>query len=464
MSAPPTPVRLAVHPAVTDHIEISINSWKPVLDRTALGLTQEQPPGLAEVSVLGPGYPPPAPGDRPVTIDCAHGPTIAVAGRVLHTSVTASADDLRTGNPVPATVCAAGAETAESAVADGTPRSVDLPAGSVDVTVAPTEMFSVDELRLDNTAFPAAGKSDGSVSPSAERAAPIATEGNEPGAEAAGASGATAGTAPPEAIGDPALPAGPAPTGISAPAGDRLLTLPLSTNVGWSAHTADGHPLRPVVVDGWKQGWILPAAARGPVTVEFAMDRWYRIAIFGGLLLLIPLALLALPVPRRLRHLLRRNKSGAEAETSAPDAVRDESTARDDEPAETTPLSVTEPGPAAVPHGPPPRTWNSWWLGAAGIAVAAFLIAGPIAMACAAAALIAVRFLPRAPFVLAATAGAGTVIAEMALSTGPWRSGTEYMGGSLWVQFPALVAVIAVGVAALPGQRRIRIGRKTSPR
>ncbi|WP_227985060.1 alpha-(1-_3)-arabinofuranosyltransferase domain-containing protein [Nocardia spumae] len=447
MSAPPTPIRLELHPQVTDHIEISINTWKTVLDRTALGLTQQQPPGLAEVSVLGPDYPAPAPGDRPVTLDCAHGPTIAVAGRVLHTSVTATADELRTGQPVPATVCAPGGATAGpedgtagaaadrtdgaavaertdgaavaertdgAAVGDRTDGAavgdpsepVDLPAGSVDVTVAPTEMFSVDRLRMDNTAF----------SDNAEDAA-----------------------------------------GMYAPAGDRLLTLPLSTNVGWSAHTADGHTLAPVVVDGWKQGWIVPAAAHGPVTVEFPIDRWYRLAIFGGLLLLIPLLLLALPVPARLRNRLRHSRSDAPQADGAIAADAGALSSLADAPADPAAPLRAAPLPATVHRDPPPRTWNSWWLGAAGIAIAASLIAGPVATGCAALALVAVRILPRTPFVLAAIAGVATVLAEAALSTGPWRSGTVYMGASLWVQFPAVVAVVAVGVAALPARPRIRV-------
>ncbi|WP_237755319.1 alpha-(1-_3)-arabinofuranosyltransferase [Nocardia nova] len=614
MSAPPTPVRLELHPAVTDHIEISVNSWKPVLDRTALGFTQEQPPGLAEVSVLGPDYPAAAPGDRPVTVDCAHGPTIAVAGRVLHTSVTATADELRTGQPVPATVCPPDAESAEGTVADGAPQPVDLPNGSVDVTVVPTEMFSVDELRLDNTAFTATAA--GATAPgNAENQAPSAgdsppvgtldpTPDGVPGDSSDGASQATSGSAPGNATvarsdtdsspgittdGSPhdaaaessphdaagssssdvagrtpgsaegVLPSaiGIAPaarTGISASDGDRLLTLPLSTNVGWKAHTADGHTLAPVVVDGWKQGWVVPADAHGAVTVEFPIDRWYRLAIFGGLLLLIPLVLLAIPVPRRLRGLLARGKRETAADihstvnsnaatsassnaaiganssttnsTSSSAAIGDSAAISTSnsaaiganggaatsgasvsaasghpdtgsaglEPADLRHAESTMPesdstriatplGPSRTPvahrggvgvedhqggdvgagvYDPPPRTWDSWWLGAAGIAIAAFIIAGPVATVCAAAALAAVRFAPRAPFVLAATAGVGVVIAEAALSTGPWRSGTEYMGGSLWVQFPALVAVIALGVAALPARRRIRLRRPTT--
>nr|WP_228535654.1 alpha-(1->3)-arabinofuranosyltransferase family protein [Nocardia sp. BSTN01] len=483
MSAPPTPVRLELHPYVTDHIEISIDTWKPVLDRTALGLTQEQPPGLAEVSVLGPDYPAPAPGDRPVTVDCDHGPTLAVAGRVLHTSVTATADELRTGKPVSATVCAPG-DTAN----DG--ATVDLPAGSVDVTVAPTELFSVDELRLDNTAF----APDGAAAPPAP-----ATDGGDAtrpahdGDEATGAAGPAADRLAPESAGGAERPAG-----IDAPTGDRLLVVPLSTNVGWTAHTGDGHTLRPVVVDGWKQGWVIPAAAHGPVTVGFPIDRWYRVAIFGGLLLLIPLALLALPVPGRLRKWLGHNRnhrtdelpqdettplpaeggtpgdtalSAADspapadgAPTTADGALAhgvgggttprpDGASSASDDHTDNPVTAVLAPASSAVSYDPPPRTWNSWWLSAAGVLIAALLIAGPIATVCAAIGVVAVRMLPQAPLALAVLAGAGTILGEAALSTGPWRSGEVYMGGSLWAQFPALVAVVAVGVAALPARK-----------
>ncbi|WP_373282084.1 alpha-(1-_3)-arabinofuranosyltransferase domain-containing protein [Nocardia veterana] len=427
MSAPPTPVRLDLHPYVTDHIEISIDTWKTVLDRTALGLTQQQPPGIAEISVLGPDFPAPAPGDRLVTVDCDHGPTLAVAGRVLHTSVTATADELRSGKPVSATVCPAGPASPDldSGPADFSWPTVDLPSGPVDVTVAPTDLFSVDELRLPSTAFPA-----------------------------------TAGTA-------------------AAP-GERLLTLPLSTNVGWAAHTADGRALRPVVVDGWKQGWIVPAGAHGPVTIEFPIDRWYRLAIFGGLLLLLPLVLLAVPVPARMRRWLddkairvfRRAGTAAEA-TSARTATAESESARAPRsdaaisppgaaaasPDHAPVVAVPGPEPSATSYDPPPRTWDSWWLGAAGMTIAAFLVSGPVGSLCAATALVAIRVLPRAPIALAVLAAAGTVVGEAALSTGPWRSSEVYMGGSLWAQFPALVAVVAVGVAALPARNPLRRSR-----
>ncbi len=336
---PGTPVRLALQPRITDRIELSINSWKTVLDRTALGFTLEQPPGLAEITVLGPDYPPPAPLDRPVTVDCAHGPTLAVAGRIVHTSITATAEQLRSGAPVPARICEEDTD------------AVSLPAGRVDVTATPTELFSVDELRLDRVDA--------------------------------------------------------APQAISAPPGTRLLVLPLSTNVGWRAHTADGRTLSPIVVDGWEQGWLLPADARGPITVEFPIDRWYRLAIFGGLLLLLPLIALAVPWRRR-----------AETPVRQPDS--------------------------------PPGPWRARIAGMTGLTAAALLISGPVGAGSAVAGLLAGHFLPRVmPRVLVLLAGLGSAVAAAALSTGPWRSPDGYMGGSLWVQFPALVAVVAVGLAAL---------------
>nr|WP_245663589.1 alpha-(1->3)-arabinofuranosyltransferase family protein [Nocardia inohanensis] len=358
--------RLELEPFVTDRIELSINSWRPVLDQTALGFAAEQPPGLAEVNVLGPDYPAPADPDRLLTVDCEQGPTIAAAGRTLHTTVTGTAAEFRSGAPLSATVCAVTDDSGSAAtdpeqairtVGDPAEAGFDMLGGRVDVTVAPTDLFTVDTLSLDRTgAAPAGGT-----------------------------------------------------TAVGAPAGTRLLVLPLSTNVGWQARTADGKELRPVVIDGWQQAWLLPADTTGPVTVSFPADRWYRLSIFGGLLLLIPLCVIAFRAARQPR--------------------------RDD--------------------GPAPRTWHSRTLGAAGLAAATGIICGPAGIVLTALGLIADRYLTRRyPTLLVWVAGLGTAVCAAALSTGPWRSIDGYLGGSLWVQFPALVAIVAVGIAALPSRQR----------
>ncbi|MGX1808518.1 alpha-(1-_3)-arabinofuranosyltransferase domain-containing protein [Nocardia sp. NPDC055321] len=438
-----TTTRIELYPQVTDRIEVSIQTWDAVLDRTALGFAQEQPAGIAEITVLGPEYPA-APGpDQLFTIDCAHGPTLAAAGRTLHTSVTGTAAQFRSGTPLPARVCTADEVAAARANAAPEPEPVDeaeardpevsaetdggsalnnandgrasfdeelpvdaadggtnldLMAGRVDVTVAPTPLFTVDELRL-RRAEPGSGDAGG-VSPGSANPAD-----SEPGA------GSPPNTNPGADAGTDAT---AAPGAVRAPAGTRVLVLPLSTNVGWQAETADGRTLEPLVIDGWQQAWLVPPGTDGPITISFPADRWYRLAIFGGLLLLIPLVLLAFRGAR--------------------------TPARDD--------------------GPAPRTWHSRTLSAVALLAGTGLIAGPTGIVLTALGLAAYHFrpLPTAR-ALAPIAGVATAISAAALSTGPWRSPAGYMGDSLWTQLPAVVAIVAVGLAALP--RRTAGSRRT---
>ncbi|MFD4443457.1 alpha-(1-_3)-arabinofuranosyltransferase [Nocardia sp. NPDC058519] len=356
------PARISLYPTETDRVEISIQSWNEVLDRTALGFVLTQPAGLAEVEVLGPEYPAHAPGDRLVTIGCDTGPVIAIGGRAVHTTITATADELRSGAPVSAQPCPEDA------------ADIELLPGHPDLTVAPTELFTVDRLRLPRT-DPYPGKTS------------TPTDASETTAT------------PPDAA--PETPAG------AGDSGTQVLVLPLSTNVGWQAHTADGRELSPIVVDGWQQAWLVPPGTSGEITVSFPADRWYRLAIFGGLLLLIPLVLLAIPRRRAIADV-----------------------------------------------GPAPTTWGVNWISAIGLTGVIAVISGPFGAACTLIALGCSYFRPATTArTLPWLAGIGTLVSAAALSTGTWRSGTEYMGGSLWAQAPAVIAVVAVGVAALPRRR-----------
>ncbi len=62
---------------------------------------------------------------------------------------------------------------------------------------------------------------------------------------------------------------------------------------GWVA-TLHGRTLSPVRLDGWEQGWIVPAGAAGTVTMTFAPDRTYRAGLALGAVFLVLLAILAL--------------------------------------------------------------------------------------------------------------------------------------------------------------------------
>jgi len=360
-----TPQTISLEPHVTDTIVLSLVKWTDVLDRTGLGFLQLQPAGLSEVVALGAdGKPVPGtatgPSERAVTVGCDAGPTVVIGGTSVRMSITATAEQLASGRPVTATPC--------------TPDAVPLPAGRQDVVVAPGPAFTVDSLQLNATPPPPAAAV---TSPGVGRWTENLRE-----------------------------------LDVTASGTDRLLVVPESTNVGWVATAPDGTELKPVVVDGWQQGWIVPAGTDGTVTLTFPSDRWYRAGIAFGLLLLIPLALLALVPRRRTREL-----------------------------------------------GPAPRPWRSLVVAALGVVAVATVVAGPVGtlvtvlVAAGALGLSRWRGTAFAARFLVGTAGMSVVIASVLLSTGPWRAAGGYVGHSFLIQLFALIGVVCVGVAALPLSR-----------
>ncbi|EGD41580.1 putative membrane protein [Nocardioidaceae bacterium Broad-1] len=80
---------------------------------------------------------------------------------------------------------------------------------------------------------------------------------------------------------------------VSAETYDRVLVLPQNINTGATA-TLDGKALRAQRVDGWQQGWIVPAGAAGEVRFGFAPEDTYRAGLLagaGGATLVLALAL-----------------------------------------------------------------------------------------------------------------------------------------------------------------------------
>jgi arabinofuranan 3-O-arabinosyltransferase len=72
-----------------------------------------------------------------------------------------------------------------------------------------------------------------------------------------------------------------------------FLTVNENFNTGWRA-TAGGTELRAVRLDGWKQGWLVPAGTSGLVELTYTPDRAQRIAVVTGLNLLLVLLIVAL--------------------------------------------------------------------------------------------------------------------------------------------------------------------------
>ena len=172
------------------------------------------------------------------------------------------------------------------------------------------------------------------------------------------------------------------------------------------ARTDDGATLTPVIVNGWQQGWVLPAGAQGRISVTFPSNTAYRAGLATGLALLPGLLLLALiPARRTVRA------------TAAP------------------------------------RPWQPRVAAAVGTLAAGTLLGGiagaaVFGAALAAGALLRHRDRLRDRLTLAVVPVA-LIAAGALLSRYPWRSVDGYIGHSPWVQLPALIAVGVLTASAV---------------
>jgi arabinofuranan 3-O-arabinosyltransferase len=348
---------------LTDQVRVTPTAWLPVTSVAPDAATTAVPPGIAEIRVLGAedlattagGR---VPGDQEVMLPCASGPVLTVGGSVVQTSVTATVAQLTSGAPVPAVPC--------------TGLQLQLSAGPVELSVDPGAALSVDGVAL-TAAAPAAAGPPGA----APAAVPTTSWGQT----------------------DRELQVPPA-------AADQLLVVPESTNPGWVATVADGRRLEPVVVDGWQQGWVVPAGVSGSVRLVFTPDRVYRASLAAGLGLLVLLGAAAL-VPARV------------------------GTAR-----------------------PATRPLSSRGLGAAGVVVVAALLGGAVGVLLLAAVAGAAALLHRRggcpPRTAAVVAGGLAALAGAVLSSAPWTSGRGYAGDRALPQLLVLAALLVVALAALP--------------
>lgn len=356
---------IPLKPRVTDTVTISLLDWEDVIDRSALGFDQLKPPGLAEVAALGADGNPIAPADagrnraREVSVGCERGPVIAVAGRFVHTAIHTTVGALLDDQPVAAVPCER--------------DPIALPAGEQELLISPGAQFVVDGAELSTPA-------------AAEAAQPVRVAswrgwGPDRREIAAG------------------------PSNIS-----RILVIPESINPGWVARTGSGARLTPIAVNGWQQGWLVPAGAPGVITLSFASNSLYRAGLAVGLALLPVLALLAC---------WRTRKRGTQ--------------------------------------DPPARPWRPGVWAAVPALAAGAVIAGAAGVAVLGAALglrYALGARRWARLGMAGSAG-GLILAGAALSRQPWRSVDGYAGHAGYVQLLALISLAALtaSVVAVPRRR-----------
>lgn len=259
-------VVVGLSPRRTDHVVVTILAWQDALNVNSLGFAELQPPGLAEVALLGPDGAA-VPGFQPldehqaVTVDCEHGPVLTIGDRAVPTSVTATVGALRSGAVVRATPCAF--------------DPIPLSPGSYDISAAPGNAFVVDSLVLRDVKLPPPHAAD-------PQPAEVLAWGVDSRSIAARSS--------------------PTP---------RILVVPESVNPGWKASAARHDdtgariaetPLRPVTVNGWQQGWIVPAGFEGTIQLRFPLNTWYHAGLVSGLAGLAALAALAIAPARRNRR------------------------------------------------------------------------------------------------------------------------------------------------------------------
>lgn len=200
---------------------------------------------------------------------------------------------------------------------------------------------------------------------------------------------------------------------VRSPAGGYLV-LNENLNKGWTAEL-NGRRLAPVRLDGWRQGWVIPANAAGTINLGYGPDRSYRLALLAGLLLVLLVVAAAL-IPARRR--------------------------------------ASEPGPAG------PWRLGRWALWSAAL-VTGFLVGGLAGLVIVPAAYALGAHLERRTWRAVSTAGVVAVLltaAAITLATGMWLDlhGHGELAGPLTDAVPQLLCLVVLG--ALLGVARGRAG------
>ncbi|ROO89488.1 arabinofuranan 3-O-arabinosyltransferase [Actinocorallia herbida] len=228
--------------------------------------------------------------DAAFALPCGFGPILEVNGGQVATRAEGTYGDVLAGRPLRFTSCA----------------KVSLAEGENRITVSRYGQYRIDGLVVGREALPEPSGSAGSVR--------------------IGSWSATSRTV--EVAADE----------------DALLMSGENFNRGWTA-TVGGEALKPVRVDGWRQGWWVPAGTKGTVTLSFGPDRAYRTALLAGAAGLVLVAGIAL---------VRRRPARRTGTAAAPIAL---------------PVLLTVPLGAAAGY------WTASWPGAA-VGIAAVLLPG----------------------------------------------------------------------------------------
>ncbi|MEV6170240.1 alpha-(1-_3)-arabinofuranosyltransferase [Streptomyces sp. NPDC051954] len=224
-------------PITTDRLDITVTATapltlhNPVVDedlRLPVGLTEAYIPALDRYRTPQPAA------TRPFSLPCGQGPVLAVDGELYETSARGTVRDLTERRPVQVTPCQERRADAELQLTSGTHRVEGGDAG-------PLALTDVTLTRGGALAEPT----------SADRNLRIRDWLGDQRQVTVGAGAAT------------------------------YLTTYENYNDGWKA-TLNGDELSPVRLDGWQQGWRIPAGAGGTVKLSYEPATTYDAALIGS--------------------------------------------------------------------------------------------------------------------------------------------------------------------------------------
>jgi arabinofuranan 3-O-arabinosyltransferase len=244
-SIPPGGGQVRFAPLTTDRIDVSFPRVRQATIVTSAGQLETLPVRLSQLAVpaLAGLRPVTPPAQTPVSLACGRGPAVTVDGRVFATSVTGTVGALTRYLPLQARLCAP----------SGT---LTLGAGPHTLTASAASPFAITDLSL---------SSPTSTPQATSRTRTVSITSWQPDQQqlriAAGAA--------------------------------CYLEIHENDNSGWAA-TLNGRALTPVRLDGWQQGFVVPAGAGGAVTITFRPAGPYHLALLVSIL--AALILLALTV------------------------------------------------------------------------------------------------------------------------------------------------------------------------
>ena len=217
----------------TDSFRVRVLATRPAFSVVGQQFV-EAPAGISALRLNGRPLNPDAADPR--TFGCGSGPVIRIGDQVRRTRLRADTKSLVRGQSVPFEVCGR--------------TAIPLVAGPTGVLASPSRLFRVDTLLLRRSGTAVTGPT---------QSVPVEQDGRG------------------------------APASVSVPdrTGGSLLSLEQNFNDGWTA-SWHGQELTAQRVDGWKQGWRLPAGSAGAVTLSFAPSTTFSVLlVVGGVLAVV---------------------------------------------------------------------------------------------------------------------------------------------------------------------------------